>query len=96
MTITTLKKLSSIYGIGTKSSITIHKKIGINVRKQPTKLKSIHQGYLKKIAILENTDQKLKSKLLDRINFYKRNKIKTNRFIKKTAIKNVIKNRKRP
>ena len=52
MVTTTLKKLSNIYGIGAKKAILIHKKIGLNTRKQPTKFKSIQQSYLKKITIL--------------------------------------------
>jgi hypothetical protein len=93
---TTLRKMTRIFGIGSKNAILIFKKIGLNTRKQPAKVKLIHKNYFKKISVLENTDKKLKMNLLDRINFYKKNKIKTVNFKqKKISTKNVTKVRKR-
>jgi hypothetical protein len=93
---TTLRKMTRIFGIGSKNAILIFKKIGLNTRKQPVKFKLMHKNYFKKISVLENTDKKLKMNLLDRINFYKKNKIKTVSFKqKKISTKNVTKVRKR-
>ena len=41
------KQFLDIYGIGLKTSLNFHKKIGLNSRKSPLKLKKNQQNYFK-------------------------------------------------
>jgi ribosomal protein S13 len=84
-----------IYGVGLKTSLNLHKKIGLNIRKSPLKLKKNQQNYFKNQLNLIPNNKELKinlnkiSKFLikikksKKIKFYKddnkKTKIKTDR-----------------
>jgi ribosomal protein S13 len=89
------KQFLDIYGIGLKTSLNFHKKIGLNGRKSPLKLKKNQQNYFKnqlnlipnnkdlKIHINKISKFLIKIKKSKKIKFYKddnkKTKIKTDR-----------------
>ena len=57
---TIFKEFSSIYGVGVKTATKLHKKIGLNLRKFPLKLKKNQQDFLTIQSELNLTNKELK------------------------------------
>lgn len=74
------KQFLGVYGIGLKTSLNLHKKIGLNSRKSPLKLKKNQQNYFKNQLNLIPNNKDLKfnlnkiSKFLLKIKKSKKNK----------------------